>query len=137
MRLRYLSKSVTKNHRALKVTKLNAKKPTHLRDTWYWHDKMHYTIVALFASIFRDHFHLSKRKYKIIDTEILWGGISYNNKMLLQKYLIQKYVIQKYDYKTFFSIPDWTNSFVLKSISHIFDDYMSIFNLLYNKKRNG
>ena len=35
----------------------------------------------------------------------------------------------------FFSIPDWTNSLVLKSISHIFDDYMSIFNLLYNKKK--
>ena len=41
---------------------------------------------------------------------------------------------KKYDYKNFFSIPDLTNSLVLKSISHIFDDYMSIFNLLYNKK---
>ena len=64
-------------------------------------DKMHYMIVASFASIFRDHFHLSKKKiqnYRHGDI-VRWYFV-------LQKYLIQKYVIQTYDYKTFFSIPD-------------------------------
>ena len=49
---------------------------------------------------------------------------------MLYKNMLYKNMITK-----LFSIPDWTHSFVLKSISHIFDDYMSIFNLLYNKKK--
>ena len=67
-------------------------------------DKMHYMIVASFASIFRDHFHLSKKKiqnYRLGDI-VRWYFVLSNKK----EYVIQKYVIQKYDYKTFFSIPD-------------------------------
>ena len=71
-------------------------------------DKMHYMIVASFASIFRDHFHLSKKKiqnYRHGDI-VRWYFVLLLQKYLIQKYVIQKYVIQKYDYKTFFSIPD-------------------------------